>query len=73
MQFKRILVVLTVTKMLDHNKGSKIVAQIVYEVTEPEYSDDGNVMGVDLGMLWSSIFVTVRTTKILLNCICFFT
>ena len=31
-------------------KGSKIVAQIVYEVTEPEYSDDGNVMGVDLGM-----------------------
>ena len=31
-------------------KGSKIVAQIVYEVTEPEYSDDGNVMGVDLGI-----------------------
>ena len=24
-------------------------------------------------VLWSSIFVTVRTTKIFLNCICFFT
>ena len=31
-------------------KGRKIVAQIVYEAAEPEYSDDGNVMGVDLGI-----------------------
>jgi transposase len=31
-------------------KGNKIVAQIVYEVFEPKYSDNGNVMGVDLGI-----------------------
>lgn len=31
-------------------KGNKIVAQIVYEVAEPTYSDDGNVMGIDLGI-----------------------
>lgn len=31
-------------------KGNKIVAQIVYEVVEPKYTDDGNVMGVDLGI-----------------------
>ena len=31
-------------------KGNKIVAQIVYEVAEPGYIDDGNVMGVDLGI-----------------------
>ena len=31
-------------------KGTKIVAQVVYEVIEPEYSDDGNVMGVDIGI-----------------------
>ena len=31
-------------------KGNKIVAQIVYEVAEPEYTDDGNVMGIDLGI-----------------------
>ncbi len=31
-------------------KGNKIVAQIVYEVSEPKYSDNGNVMGVDLGI-----------------------
>ncbi len=31
-------------------KGNKIVAQIVYEVTEPTYSDNGNVMGIDLGI-----------------------
>lgn len=31
-------------------KGNKIVAQIVYEVYEPEYTDDGNVMGIDLGI-----------------------
>ena len=31
-------------------KGSKIVAQIVYEVSEPGYTDEGNIMGVDLGI-----------------------
>ena len=31
-------------------KGNKIVVQIVYEVAEPEYTDNGNVMGVDLGI-----------------------
>lgn len=31
-------------------KGNKIVAQIVHEVAEPGYTDDGNVMGVDLGI-----------------------
>lgn len=31
-------------------KGNKIVAQIIYEVAEPEYTDDGNVMGIDLGI-----------------------
>ena len=31
-------------------KNNKIVAQIVYETAEPTYSDDGNVMGVDLGI-----------------------
>ena len=31
-------------------KDNKIVTQIVYEVAEPGYTDDGNVMGVDLGI-----------------------
>ena len=31
-------------------KGNKIVAQIVYEAVEPKQSDEGNVMGVDLGI-----------------------
>ena len=31
-------------------KGNKIVAQVVYEAAESQYSDDGNVMGVDLGI-----------------------
>lgn len=31
-------------------KGNKIVAQIVYEKAEPVYDDEGNVMGVDLGI-----------------------
>ena len=31
-------------------KDNKIVAQIVYEVAEPGYTDDGNVMGVDRGI-----------------------
>ncbi len=36
-------------------KGNKIVAQIVYEVTEPTYSDNGNVMGIDLGVKCPSV------------------
>ena len=31
-------------------KGHKIVAQVVYEAVEPQPSDEGNVMGVDLGI-----------------------
>lgn len=31
-------------------KNNKIVAQIVYEVSEPVYNDDGNTMGIDLGI-----------------------
>lgn len=31
-------------------KGRKIMAQVVYEVIEPGYSDEGNVMGIDLGI-----------------------
>lgn len=31
-------------------KNNKIVAQIVYEIAEPVYKGDGNVMGVDLGI-----------------------
>jgi len=31
-------------------KGNKIMAQIVYEVAETEYSNDGNIMGIDLGI-----------------------
>lgn len=31
-------------------KGGKIVVQIVYEIAEPEYLCDGNVMGIDLGI-----------------------
>lgn len=31
-------------------KGNKIVAQIVYEAAEPGYTDDGNIMGIDLGI-----------------------
>ena len=31
-------------------KGNKIVAQIVYEIAEPVYNSEGNVMGVDLGI-----------------------
>ena len=32
------------------HKGRKIVAQLVYEASEPECVDDGNVMGIDLGI-----------------------
>ena len=31
-------------------KGGSIVAQIVYDIEEPALSNDGNVMGVDLGI-----------------------
>ena len=31
-------------------KNNKIVAQIVYEVSESVYNDDGNIMGIDLGI-----------------------
>jgi len=31
-------------------KGNHMVAQIVYEFPEPEFTDDGSVMGVDLGI-----------------------
>lgn len=31
-------------------KSNKIVAQIVYETVEPTYNNEGNVMGVDLGI-----------------------
>ena len=31
-------------------KGNSLVAQIVYETVEKEYRDNGNVMGVDLGI-----------------------
>ena len=31
-------------------KGNKMVAQIVYEVAEPEYTNNGNIMGIDLGI-----------------------
>ena len=39
-------------------KGNKIVAQIVYGVDEPEYIDDGNVMGVDLGIKCPAVSYT---------------
>lgn len=31
-------------------KNHTLVAQIVYEVTEPEFKADGNIMGIDLGI-----------------------
>lgn len=39
-------------------KGSKIVAQIVYETEEPVCSDKGNVMGVDLGIKCPAVSYT---------------
>lgn len=39
-------------------KGNKIVAQIVYETIEPEYTDDGNVMGIDLGIKCPAVSYT---------------
>lgn len=39
-------------------KGNKIVAQIVYEVAEPEYIDNGNIMGIDLGIKCPAVSYT---------------
>lgn len=39
-------------------KNNKIVAQIVYETAESAYSDDGNVMGVDLGIKCPAVSYT---------------
>ncbi len=39
-------------------KGNKIVAQIIYEVYEPEHTDDGNVMGIDLGIKCPAVSYT---------------
>ena len=39
-------------------KGSKIVAQVVYEINEPEYTDDGSAMGVDLGIKCPAVSYT---------------
>lgn len=39
-------------------KGNKIVAQIVYEAAEPEYTNDGNVMGIDLGIKCPAVSYT---------------
>ena len=40
------------------SKGDRIVAQIVYEVTEPELSEEGNVMGIDLGIKCPAVSYT---------------
>lgn len=39
-------------------KNNKIVAQIIYEVAEPAYNDEGNVMGVDLGIKCPAVSYT---------------
>lgn len=39
-------------------KNNKIVAQIVYKTEEPTYSDNGNVMGVDLGIKCPAVSYT---------------
>lgn len=39
-------------------KGNKIVAQIVYETTEPLCTDKGNVMGVDIGIKCPAVSYT---------------
>ena len=45
-------------------KGNKIVVQIVYEVAEPEYTDNGNVMGVDLGIKCPAVsYITDSSVK----------
>lgn len=39
-------------------KGNSLVAQIVYDVDEAVFSDDGNVMGVDLGIKCPAVSYT---------------
>lgn len=39
-------------------KGNKIVAQIIYEVAKPEYIDNGNIMGIDLGIKCPAVSYT---------------
>ena len=39
-------------------KGNKIIVQIVYEIAEPEYTDDGNIMGIDLGIKCPAVSYT---------------
>lgn len=39
-------------------KGNKIVAQIVYKIAEPEYTNDGNIMGIDLGIKCPAVSYT---------------
>ena len=39
-------------------KNNKIVAQIVYELAEPVYNGEGNVMGVDLGIKCPAVSYT---------------
>ena len=39
-------------------KGDKIVAQVVYEMVEPTYDSEGNVMGVDLGIKCPAVSYT---------------
>lgn len=45
-------------------KGNKIVAQIVFEVAEHECSDDGNVMGIDLGIKCPAVsYISDKSVK----------
>ena len=39
-------------------KNNKIVAQVVYELTEPIYNGEGNVMGIDLGIKCPAVSYT---------------
>ena len=39
-------------------KGDRIVAQIVYEVKEPEPAEEGNIMGIDLGIKCPAVSYT---------------
>lgn len=39
-------------------KGNKIVAQIIYEVAKPEYINNGNIMGIDLGIKCPAVSYT---------------
>lgn len=39
-------------------KGSRIVAQIAYKVVEPEYINNGNTMGIDIGIKCPAVSYT---------------